>query len=457
MKKSWVLVVDDEPGIRESLSGVLEDEGYAVRAVETGEEALTQLASRSYPVVLLDIWLPGADGLEVLSRIQEIEPVSRPAVIVISGHGTIETAVRATKLGAYDFLEKPLSIEKVNVAVKNALEHRRLQLQNQRLKEEVQSKYLIVGESVSMKALRQQLALMAPTNGRVLIYGESGTGKELVAHAIHAQSLRAEEAFVEVNCAAIPEELIESELFGHRKGSFTGAHEDKVGKFQKADGGTLFLDEVGDMSLKTQAKVLRALEEQRFEPVGASSYIQVDVRVIAATNKHLEEEIERGNFREDLFYRLNVIPFYVPPLRDRREDLPLLVNYFLTEFTAAYTRKPKELTPEAYAALQDYSWPGNVRELRNFIERIVIMNPQVRIDVRHLPLPPPRKPAEIDRRALPQFASLQEARSAYEREYILKKLEESSGNVTRAAEALGLERSNLYRKMKTLGIVAKEA
>jgi two-component system nitrogen regulation response regulator NtrX len=457
MKKNWVLVVDDEPGIRESLSGVLEDEGYAVRAVETGEEALSQLASRSYPIVLLDIWLPGQDGLEVLSRIQEMEPVSRPAVIVISGHGTVETAVKATKLGAYDFLEKPLSIEKVSVTVKNALDHRRLQLENERLKEEVQSRYLIIGESVSMKALRQQLALMAPTNGRVLIYGESGTGKELIAHAIHAQSLRAEEAFVEVNCAAIPEELIESELFGHRKGSFTGAHEDKVGKFQKADGGTLFLDEVADMSLKTQAKVLRALEEQRFEPVGASSYVQVDVRVIAATNKNLDEEIERGNFREDLFYRLNVIPFYVPPLRDRTEDIPLLVNYFLAEFTAAYGRKPKELTPEAYAALQEYSWPGNVRELRNLIERIVIMNPQVRIDVRHLPLPAVRRPVEIDRRSLPQFASLQEARSAYEREYILRKLEESGGNVTRAAEALGLERSNLYRKMKSLGIVAKES
>jgi two-component system nitrogen regulation response regulator NtrX len=456
MKRTWVLVVDDEPGVRESLGGVLEDEGYAVRAVENGEEALAQLASRVYPVVLLDIWLPGADGLDVLARIQEMEPVRRPAVIVISGHGTIETAVRATKLGAFDFLEKPLSIEKVSVTVKNALEHRRLLLENERLKEEAAGKHFIIGESVPMKALRQQLALMAPTNGRVLIYGESGAGKELIARSIHAQSLRSDEAFVEVNCAAIPEELIESELFGHRKGSFTGAHEDKVGKFQKADGGTLFLDEVGDMSLKTQAKVLRALEEQRFEPVGAAAAVQVDVRVIAATNKNLEEEIGRGNFREDLFYRLNVIPFYVPPLRERREDIPLLVNYFLAEFTAAYGRKPKELTPEAYAALQEYSWPGNVRELRNLIERIVIMNPQVRIDVRHLPLPPARRAPEIDRRILPQFASLQEARAAYEREYILKKLEETGGNVTRAAEALGLERSNLYRKMKALGIGVKD-
>jgi two-component system nitrogen regulation response regulator NtrX len=452
VKKNWILVVDDEPGIRDSLSGVLEDEGYAVRAVASGEEALAQLASRIYPVMLLDIWLPGMDGLGVLARLQEMEPVRRPAVVVISGHGTIETAVKATKLGAFDFIEKPLSIQKLTVTVKNALERRRLLLENERLKEEVKSRYHIIGESVPMKALRQQLALMAPTNGRVLIYGESGTGKELVAHAIHGQSPRAEEAFIEVNCAAIPEELIESELFGHLKGSFTGAHEDKIGKFQKADGGTLFLDEVADMSLKTQAKVLRALEEQRFEPVGAGAAVQVDVRVIAATNKNLEEEIERGNFREDLFYRLNVIPFYVPPLRERKEDIPLLVNYFLNEFTAAYARKPKELTPEAYAALEEYSWPGNVRELKNLIERIVIMNPQVRIDVRHLPLPPARRAAEIDRRSLPQFASLQEARNAYEREYILKKLEETNGNVTRTAEILGLERSNLYRKMKALGI-----
>ncbi|HZS51580.1 MAG TPA: sigma-54 dependent transcriptional regulator [Bryobacterales bacterium] len=456
MKKNWILVVDDEPGIRESLSGVLEDEGYAVRAVGSGEEALAQLAARTYPVVLLDIWLPGLDGLGVLTQIQDLDAARRPAVVVISGHGTIETAVRATKLGAFDFLEKPLSIEKVTVTVKNALERRRLLLENERLKEEVKSRYHIIGESVPMKALRQQLALMAPTNGRVLIYGESGTGKELVAHAIHAQSTRAEEAFVEVNCAAIPEELIESELFGHVKGSFTGAHDDKIGKFQKADGGTLFLDEVGDMSLKTQAKVLRALEEQRFEPVGAAGSVQVDVRVIAATNKNLEEEIDRGNFREDLFYRLNVVPFYVPPLRERKEDIPLLVNYFLSEFTTAYGRKPKELTPAAYAALEEYPWPGNVRELKNLIERIVIMNPQVRVDVRHLPLPAARRPAEIDRRSLPQFASLQEARNAYEREYILKKLEETNGNVTRTAEILGLERSNLYRKMKALGIGIKD-
>jgi two-component system nitrogen regulation response regulator NtrX len=288
----------------------------------------------------------------------------------------------------------------------------------------------------------------------VLIYGESGTGKELVARAIHAMSTRAAEAFVEVNCAAIPEELIESELFGHLKGSFTSAHENKTGKFRRADGGTLFLDEVGDMSLRTQAKVLRVLEEQRFEPVGATEWVQVDVRVVAATNKNLEEEIERGNFREDLFYRLNVIPFHVPPLRDRREDIPLLADHFLREFTTAYGRKAKELTPEAYALLQEYHWPGNVRELKNLIERIVILNPQVRVDARHIPLNMARRPQA--ERVPDRFGSLQEVREAAERDYILRKLEETSGNVTRAAELLGLERSNLYRKMKTLGIGPKE-
>jgi two-component system nitrogen regulation response regulator NtrX len=413
------------------------------------------LARDLYDLVLLDVWLPGMDGLEALARIQEMPFAERPVVIMVSGHGTIETAVKSTKLGAFDFLEKPLTIPKVSITVKNAIDHRRLQLENERLKDGGGEKYRIIGESVPMKALRQQLGLMAGTNGRVLIYGESGTGKELAAHAIHAMSQRAAEPFVEVNCAAIPEELIESELFGHRKGSFTGATSDKVGKFQKADGGSLFLDEVGDMSLKTQAKVLRALEEQRFEPVGACEFVQVDVRVIAATNKHLEEEIERGNFREDLFYRLNVIPFYVPPLRERREDIALLAGYFLNEFTSAYGRKPKELTAEAYALLEEYYWPGNVRELKNLMERLVIMNPQVRIDARHIPLNLARR-AAADRGGS-GFASLQEVRESAEREYILKKLDETHGNVSRTAELLGLERSNLYRKMKALGIAPKEA
>jgi two-component system nitrogen regulation response regulator NtrX len=453
MKQRRILVVDDEPGIRQSLSGILEDDGYAVEAVESGEACLAALPGAGFELVLLDIWLPGVDGMEVLARIQEIPFGERPVVVVISGHGSIEAAVKATKLGAFDFLEKPLSIQKVTVVVKNGLEHRSLSIENSRLKGDSGARWRIIGESVPMKALRQQLTLMAGTNGRVLIYGESGTGKELVAHALHQLSPRAAEPFVEVNCAAIPEELIESELFGHNKGSFAGAQEAKIGKFQKADAGTLFLDEVGDMSLRTQSKVLRVIEEQRFEPVGASESVQVDVRVVASTNKNLDDEIEHGNFREDLFYRLNVIPFNVPPLRDRREDIPLLAEHFLREFTTAYGRKPKELTPEAFKLLAEYHWPGNVRELKNLIERIVILNPQVRVDARHIPLNPSKRQPD---RSLDRFGSLQEVREAAEREYILKKLEETSGNVTRTAELLGLERSNLYRKMKTLGIGPKE-
>src|SRR5579871_1642284 len=363
--KTRILIVDDEPGIRNSLTGILEDEGFAVESVANGEACLDRLSRSVYELVMLDIWLPGIDGLETLARIQKIDQADRPVVVVISGHGTIETAVKATKLGAYDFLEKPLSIDRVLLVARHALEHRRLRLENEQLREAADGVPHIVGDSVPMKALRQQLALMAGTNGRVLIYGESGTGKELAAHALHAMSPRADKPFVEVNCAAISEGLIESELFGHMKGSFTPAHERKVGKFQKADGGTLFLDEVGGMSLLTQSKVLRVLEHQRFEPVGAAESIQVDVRVVAATNKNLEVEIERGNFREDLFYRLNVIPFHVPPLRERKEDIPALASFFLEEFARAYGRRSKELTPQAIETLESYHWPGNVRELRN--------------------------------------------------------------------------------------------
>jgi two-component system nitrogen regulation response regulator NtrX len=454
MKAARILIVDDEPGIRQSLRGVLADEGFHVDAVESGEACLETLTTATYELVMLDVWLPGLDGLETLSQIQQIAGADRPEVVVISGHATIDTAVKATKLGAYDFLEKPLSIERVLLVAKNALDHRRLRLENEQLRESTSGEPHIVGDSVPMKALRQQLALMAGTNGRVLIYGESGTGKELVAHALHALSPRAQKPFVEVNCAAIPEALIESELFGHMKGSFTPSHERKVGKFQKADGGTLFLDEVGDMSLRTQSKVLRVLEDQRFEPVGAQESVQVDVRVVAATNKNLEDEIERGNFREALFYRLNVIPFHVPPLRERKEDIPALAAFFLEEFARAYGRKPKELTPQALAVLEDHHWPGNIRELRNLIERIVILNPQSRIDARHIPLPLSRKtPGD---KTLQRYGSLHDVREAAEREYIQKKLEECAGNVSRAAEVLGLERSNLYRKMRTLGIGPRE-
>jgi two-component system nitrogen regulation response regulator NtrX len=357
-------------------------------------------------------------------------------------------------LGAFDFLEKPLSIDRVLLVVKNAIEHRRLRLENEQLRESGDDRYQIVGDSVPMKALRQQLSLMASTNGRVLIYGESGAGKELVARALHAMSLRAPKPFVPVNCAAIPEDSIESELFGHMKGSFTTAHERKIGRFQKADGGTLFLDEVADMSLRTQAKVLRALEEQRFEPVGAQETVQVDVRVVAATARNLEDEIEKGNFREALFYRLNVIPFHVPPLRERREDIPALAGYFLEEFTRAYGRRPKQLTPQALELLQEYHWPGNVRELRNLIERIVILHPQSRIEARHIPVQQARK--QTTDRPGERFGSLQDVREAAEREYIQKKLDEARGNVSRTAELLGLERSNLYRKMRALGITPRE-
>ena len=390
--------------------------------------------------------------IAALEKIRQLE--DPPEVVIISGHGTIETAVRATKLGAFDFLEKPLSLDKTLIVLKNALEAHRLRLENTELKKQFQAKSVIVGESIPMKALRHEIAVMAPTNGRVLIYGESGTGKELVAHAIHAHSLRKDKLFVEVNCAAIPEDWIESELFGHRKGALPGAAGDKEGKFQRADGGTLFLDEVGDMSLKTQSKVLHALDEQRFTRVGDDEAIKVDVRVIAATNKDLEEEISRGNFREDLFYRLNVIPFYVPPLRERREDIPMLARHFLKDFSAAYSRRPKEITDDAIDTLMRYSWPGNVRELRNVVERVVIMNPTVhKIERKHLP---PLVHRESAGRNAAGFSSLHQARAAYERDYILKKLDENHGNVTRTAEVLGLERSHLYRKMKTLGIAVKE-
>jgi two-component system, NtrC family, nitrogen regulation response regulator NtrX len=448
-----ILIIDDETGIRESLEGVLNDEGYETASAGSGEECLKSLVRQKFDVVLLDVWLPGIDGLETLERIRELD--GAPEVIMISGHGTIETAVRATKLGAYDFLEKPLSIDKTLIGIKNAIESKKLRHENVDLRKQLHAKSVIVGDSIPMKALRQQIGLMAPTNGRVLIYGESGTGKELVAHAIHAQSLRRDETFVEVNCAAIPEDLIESELFGHYKGSFPGATADKEGKFQKASGGTLFLDEVGDMSLKTQSKVLRTLEEQRVTPLGGDDTIMVDARIIASTNKDLEEEISKGNFREDLFYRLNVIPFFVPPLRDRKEDIPLFAKYFLKELAATYGRKPREITDDAIDGLMRYSWPGNVRELRNVIERIVIMNPMTtRFERKHLPPLVHRDGHRRENRG--EFSTLHEARDAYERDFILKKLDENHGNVTRAAEALGLERSHLYRKMRALAIAPKE-
>ncbi len=437
-----ILIVDDEPGIRQSLKGVFEDEGFATEAVATGEECLEKFAEDTYDLVLLDIWLPGADGLETLRKLRQKSPATH--IIMISGHATIATAVTATKLGAYDFIEKPLSLEHILLIARNALSHRRLEQANDLLRHQLEERFNIVGESIPVKALRKQIAIVAPTNSRVLIYGESGTGKELVSRNIHFMSSRANSPFVEVNCAAIPEELIESELFGHTKGSFTGASDAKKGKFELADCGTLFLDEIGDMSLKTQAKVLRAVEEHSFQPIGAPSAVRVDVRVITATNKNLQNEIAAGRFREDLFYRLNVIPFVVPPLRERREDIPVLARYFMRVFSAEHGRGPKEFSSEALDLLVDYSWPGNVRELRNEIERLVIMVQDGAIQARDLSLPNGTHAARA--------STLHEARAQYEREFIISKLKENNWNVSQTARLLGLERSYLYRKMKTYGI-----
>ena len=448
-----ILVVDDEGDIRKLLEEILREEEYAVASTGTASEALVLLRDVSYDVMLLDIWLPDRDGLEVLNEIRSLETDNKPEVIIISGHGTIETAVRATKLGAFDFLEKPLSLERTLIVVKNAIEAKRLRSENQEFKRQLALQTPITGEGVAAKALRQQIKLMAPTNGRVLIFGESGSGKELIARAIHAESQRRDRVFVELNCAAIPEDYIESELFGYRNSAIPGGPAEKRGTFERADGGTLFLDEVGDMSLKTQAKVLRALDEQRFTPVGAMHAMNVDVRVIAATNKNLEEEIAKGNFREDLFYRLNVIPFYVPPLRDRKEDIASLARDFLRAYGREYGRTRVDIAEDAIELLKQYHWPGNVRELKNLIERILILNPQTpRIERKHLPMLVHRG---VSKRS-EDYSTLHQAREAYERDYILKKIDECHGNISRAAETLGLERSHLYRKMRTLGINVRE-
>jgi two-component system nitrogen regulation response regulator NtrX len=444
-----VLIVDDEEGIRRTLAAVLEDEGFSVETASSSEQCFSAFERQVFACVLLDIWLPGMDGIETLERLKALYPET--AVIMISGHGNIATAVRATQLGALDFIEKPLQIERTVVSVHNALRQRQLEADNRRLREQLDD-YVMIGESVPMRALRQQIMVAAPTNGRILIYGESGTGKELAARALHAASPRASMPFVELNCAAIPEELIESELFGHTRGAFTGATQSKRGKFDQADGGTLLLDEIGDMSLKVQAKVLRVLEEQRFEPVGSNSSVTVDVRIVAATNKQLDEEMERGTFRADLFYRLNVIPFEIPPLRERSEDVPLLVDHFNRKYSASYNRRAKSFDEDAMDQLISYHWPGNVRELRNTVERVVIMNTGERVAAADLP--------ELgqDGGTLParyNFTSYRKGREAYERNYIVRKLSECEGNVTRAAEALGIDRSHLYRRMRALGISSR--
>jgi two-component system, NtrC family, nitrogen regulation response regulator NtrX len=445
--KPSVLIVDDEAGVRSALSGVLRDEGYAVDAVDNGEACLDRVARAPYDVIVLDIWLPGMDGLATLTRLNE-RRVDAP-VVMISGHGNIESAVRAIKLGAFDFVEKPLSLEKTVLVVGNALRQRRLEAENRALREHVDRRLTMVGESYAMAQLREQVAMAAPTNGRVLIYGENGTGKELVARSVHSLSRRRAGPFIEVNCAAIPEELIESELFGHVKGAFTGAVTERRGKFELADGGTLFLDEIGDMSLKTQAKVLRALQEQVVEPVGGASGVRVDVRVLAATNKELTGEIRAGRFREDLYFRLNVIPIFVPPLRDRAGDIPLLADHFMAELAREYGRRPKKLDPGAVTGLRSYRWPGNVRELRNVIERLMIMVPGDTIGLTDLGLLDSSGPTIQEGAGV---MPLLEARDRFEREYILKALAAQQGNISRTAEVLGVERSNLYRKMRAFGI-----
>jgi two-component system nitrogen regulation response regulator NtrX len=431
------------------LTGVLRDEGYRVDAVDSGEACLDRVTRTAFDVIVLDIWLPGMDGLATLARLRERQVDAQ--VVIVSGHGNIESAVRAIKMGAFDFVEKPLSLEKTVLVVGNAVRQRQLEAENRALRAHVDRRLMMVGESYVMAQLREQIAMAAPTNGRVLIFGENGTGKELVARSIHSLSRRRGGSFVEVNCAAIPEELIESELFGHVKGAFTGAVSDRRGKFEVADGGTLFLDEIGDMSLKTQAKVLRVLQEQIVEPLGGTGSVKVDVRILAATNKDLPTEIRAGRFREDLYFRLNVIPIFVPPLRDRESDVPLLAEHFMAELAREYGKRPKRLDPGAAAGLRSYRWPGNVRELRNVIERLMIMVPGDTIALSDLAFfdgmsisPPPQD--------APPQEPLHAARERFERDYILRALAAQQGNISRTAEVLGVERSNLYRKMRAFGI-----
>lgn len=448
-----ILVVDDEERIRQSLHGVLKDEGYEVLEAKDGVQALKQIESDPPDAVLLDIWMPGMDGMETLERIKAQIP--NLPIIMISGHANIELAVKATKLGAYDFIEKPLSLEKVLLTVNHALVFSKLEQENRALRQEIQRKYEIVGNSTEILQLKEQIKIVAPTNGWVLIAGENGTGKELVAREIHQLSLRVDKPFVEVNCAAIPEELIESELFGHEKGSFTGALTKRRGKFDLANDGTIFLDEIADMSLKTQAKILRILQEQKFERVGGTEMIYVDVRVVAATNRDLKEEMQKGRFREDLYYRLNVIPMVVPPLRERRTDIPLLAEHFVAEFCLENHKEMKKISPQAMDLLITYPWPGNVRELRNVIERMVIMSRGVVIEAKDVPDPVREQPKAQLEFSFLEYNLLKDARREFERRFIMKKLTENEENISKTAEVIGIERSNLHRKIKSYGIDLK--
>lgn len=453
-----ILVVDDEEAIRASLRSILEDEGYDVSVAANGVEALKIYGTDPPDLMILDIWMPEMDGLETLRRVKEFVPMTQ--VMMISGHGSIETAVKAIKLGAYDYIEKPLSLENVTLRVKHALEQFRLAQENRSLRTKVQQKFELVGQSPAMQRLRELIETAGPTNSRVLIGGENGTGKELVARAIHMRSTRSDHPFVAVNCAAIPETLIESELFGHEKGSFTGATSMKRGQFEQADGGTLFLDEIGDMSLNTQAKVLRALQEQQFTRVGGTKLMKVDVRVLAASNKDLEKEIGKGQFREDLYYRLNVVPIVVPPLRERREDIPALVRHFMKMHVEEQGLRMKDVSPEAMAVFQHYDWPGNIRELRNLIERLMIMVPGFVIDVSQASLSLQGRTAGVtptgnqtsNSLLTKSYDSLRDARNAFEKEYISRKLREHHWNISRTAEDLKIERSHLHRKIKLLDV-----
>src|SRR5829696_7042259 len=451
MPKSRILVIDDEAAIRDSLKMTLEYEGYEFIGAATGQEGLA-LAEREAPdLVLLDVKMPGMDGIEVLERLRNMNEAL--PVVVVSGHGTISTAVEATKKGAFDFIEKPFASDRVLVSLRNALDSRQLRDEVRTLKKAVEVRHQMIGDSGGLKQVMAAVGRAAPTNATVLITGESGVGKELVARTIHRNSLRSRERFVQVNCAAIPEELIESELFGHEKGSFTGATEKQVGKFEQADRGTIFLDEVGDMSAKTQAKVLRVLQEGEVERLGSARTIKVDVRVIAATNKNLEEEIEKGTFREDLYFRLAVIPVYVPPLRERKDDIPLLVRHFADLFARDNNFRPKRVTPAAMDVLQRHRWKGNIRELRNTVERLIIMSPTDTIDLPDVPESirvdaPSRGPDNETVKA----GTLREHKEVSERAFLVQKLRDTGWNISKTAELIDTPRSNLYKKLEQYNI-----
>ena len=452
-----ILVIDDEKDIRISLTGILEDEGYNIITAATGAEGIECAQDELPDLILLDIWMPGMDGLETLERLKTLFP--RVTVIMISGHGTIETAVRATKLGAFDFIEKPLSLEKILISVANALQLQELKVENAELKRTAAAEYELIGDAPAMLLLREQILRIAQTSAPVLVTGEKGTGKELAARSIHCNSSRSDRTFVSINCAAIPEELIDGELFGHEKGAFAGAVSQKKGKLDVADGGTLFLDNIGDISLKTQAKILRVILERSFERVGGVRQVLVDVRIVAATNRMLDQEIIQGRFEEALYYSLNVVPFRVPPLREHLEDIPLLVRYFVAQFNRREGGETKVFKPETFDLFVQYDWPGNVMELKNIIERILIMTPGRLITPGDIPdlkggHQPLSSPCLRPDNAF-QKSSLRDAREEFEREFIIYKLEENDWNISRTAELIELERSNLHRKIKSYGIDAR--